>query len=541
MLVAGSAILGVAVCLGTFRWIFSHRSAADPRSTMTRPNELAQSPRDGGSNARDQSAAPDDQAEQIVQSGVKVASTDPHVARGDSEVGGPGEPQAPVTKSQPPNGPAAGDAHQRHAASSNRSGAQNPSQAPAAEDIRERLPALASRPGAATARGSTASLTPSHSRIDWETRYKPIARPPQPVDVRQRLADSMPSIDVRHMPLVEFLRLISQFSTIPIALQPESLSMAGLAATEPVSASHHNATVQNILDSALQPKRLAYEIVDGYLIVGSHYAIDRRLRRMEHSASDLVGGDPQRLVALVDDLHRLVAPTSWQRQGGMGTLAAESDKLIVVQTADVHYQLYTFCEKLRMARGLPSRRRAGQEHFRLDTRTARARAKLDLPLRIRCETDTRFIEILRRLEKLTAVTLLVDWQAVAPLGWSPETTMTLVLEDVTRDEALGSLLSPMDLTYRAVDEGTLEITTRQALAEHPELEFYAVGDLTDNRTGRSVEGAQLIERLAELLSDQPLPPETGLAFDPQSQCLMALLPQPQQRTVADLLEHWRSQ
>jgi hypothetical protein len=382
---------------------------------------------------------------------------------------------------------------------------------------------------------------PSPSRIDWETRYKPIARIPQPVDVRGRLADSMASLDVRDMPLVEFLRLISQFSTIPITLPPESLSMAGLAATDPVSASHRNATVQNVLNSALQPKRLAYEIIDGHLIVGSHYAIDRRLRRMEHSVSDLVGGDPQRLRALVDDLHRLVAPTSWQGHGGMGTLTAESDKLIVVETAEVHYQLYTFCEKLRMARGLPSRRRAGQEHFRLDTRTARARAKLNLPLGIRCETDTRFIDILRRLEKLTAVTLLVDWQAVAQLGWSPETTMTLVLEDVTLDEALRSLLAPMDLTYRAVDEVTLEITTPQALAEHPELEFYAVGDLTDNRTGRGVEGAQLVERLSELLSDQPLPPETGLAFDPQSQCLMALLPQPQQRTVAELLEHWRSQ
>ncbi len=81
------------------------------------------------------------------------------------------------------------------------------------------------------------------------------------------------------------------------------------------------------------------------------------LRQIHYSVSDLTGKDAQATADLAALLQKLVAPESWQPNGGAGTLIATPNILTITQTGSVHHQILVFCEKLRVARGLPPKSR----------------------------------------------------------------------------------------------------------------------------------------------------------------------------------------
>ena len=222
-------------------------------------------------------------------------------------------------------------------------------------------------PVAPTSEPNPTSASPP---LKLQNRYKPISQPPRPVDVQARLADAVASLEMRNTRLVDLLRLVSRLSTIPITLEPESLAMAGMTPTHPVSIAASETTVGDILTAVLEPRKLTYQVADGHLIVRSVLCANPRLIRVAHPVGDLVASDPGHMAALIGHIRQVVAPQSWQQRGGQGTLESGSDELIIQQTADVHFQVYVLCEKLRVARGQPVRSQPNQHRYRLDTRTA---------------------------------------------------------------------------------------------------------------------------------------------------------------------------
>ena len=117
----------------------------------------------------------------------------------------------------------------------------------------------------------------------------------------------------------------------------------------------------------------------------------------------------------------------------------------------------------------------------------------------------------------------------------------MALHGATLQQALDQLLTPMGLTYRVCDETTLEITSDAALALRPELEFYAVGDIIRQAADGGMDGQKIVERVLHKLEGQiDSSGDVGAAFDQPSQCLLVLVPQPQQRLVARMLAEWRA-
>ena len=78
---------------------------------------------------------------------------------------------------------------------------------------------------------------------------------------------------------------------------------------------------------------------------------------------------------------------------------------------------------------------------------------------------------------------------------SGESEGVLIAQKQTLDSALASLLDPMELTYRVIDERTIEITTPKAAARHAEVEFYPAGDLL----AAGADGHELVTRLTREL------------------------------------------
>ena len=99
----------------------------------------------------------------------------------------------------------------------------------------------------------------------------------------------------------------------------------------------------------------------------------------------------------------------------------------------------------------------------LDSRTSKARPRLETPVSLTYSQATRLITILQRLEEAAGVRILVDWRDLAAAGWNPAAEASLVASKQPLAAALDALLDPLDLTWRVVDGRTLQVVTPAVL------------------------------------------------------------------------------
>ena len=359
------------------------------------------------------------------------------------------------------------------------------------------------------------------------------------VDIQARLADKIPEIEFQGIALADFLDFLTQLSTIPITLDPSAVAHAGVTPRVSISIHQQDTTIDQVLSSVLASQGLRYIASEHYLTVEKLVPQQESLRREQYDVAGIMTGDQQRLVDLADLLRKFVAPDSWKDTGGAGEVYPDSGKLVVIGAEPVHYQVLVLLGKLRVARGAQPQDGLRTEQYQLSTRSARAKEKLRAPITVSFFEPTPLIQILDRLKQLTGVTYLVNWQALTEAGFSPFVPAALTIHDRPLQEALASLLEPMQLACRAIDERTLQITSARELRLTQELEFYRVGDLLEGEASAK----RQLQRLQQSLGESHFTKQRGgrLRWDQQSKCLMARLPQPQQQALEALLATWRTQ
>jgi len=360
------------------------------------------------------------------------------------------------------------------------------------------------------------------------------------IDVRARLADTIPEIELKEVPLADAVEFLSQLSTVPITLDVDAMQQLGVTPRDPVSVELTETTVGRILGEMVFSRGLAAEIDDGQVLVTSPAERRRTLRQRRYTVSDLIGDKASTTAELAAMVRKLVAPASWDTAGGRGTVAPDGDGLAVVQTAPVHYEIVFFCEKLRVARGLRTLSRLNPDLFKLDTRRRRAGRALSLPVTVNFHHPAPLEQIAAHLEEPTGVDILFDRVAMARQRWSPASEASVNAEKEPLDVVLGQLLDPMGLAYRVIDAKTLQITTAAAAAARMQLEFYPFGKLLGS--GRT--GAALAEQIRTGVAPTTWTSTGGpgtLHFDEPSACLIVLQSQPAQVAVERLLGEASSQ
>ncbi len=115
--------------------------------------------------------------------------------------------------------------------------------------------------------------------------------PPRTVNVDAQLADKVPGIEVQGQPLVDFLELISAMSTVPITVDVDAFQDLSQSVAVPVQLNLSDASVANILQTALKPLQLGYQVRDGQVIVG--YPAQGKFTQARYKVDDLVGDDTQ--------------------------------------------------------------------------------------------------------------------------------------------------------------------------------------------------------------------------------------------------------
>ncbi len=398
-----------------------------------------------------------------------------------------------------------------------------------------------------------ANAAPKDPEDEDEPEIEPVdpSKPPTPeplqVDIEARLADSIPAISFSNAKLIDFIRLMSNLTNIPISIDPVGLKMAIKSPQSPVSVNLKNATVGNILTNALKPLRLTIRQGKDHLLV-TFYGGEQQ-RQIKYSAKGLAQTDEE-LAALVSIARDITADAStWKDNGGTAILSTGENSLVVKHHMPVHFQVLLLLEKLRVARGVAPSTSLGGDLVRMQTRRSQAAPLLSKQLNINYHELTSLVKILHRVEdetrpkgesslkNETGLTILVDWPALLEKGWTPATEASLTVEKESVESALTKLLAPYDATFKVIDQKTLQVTTTEQANLENEIEIYSVAGLVAGESSPQ----QLMNRLRVAAGAGNFRTGGGAAvlrYDPVSRALIVAAPQPLQVQIDALLLEW---
>ncbi|MEX2185157.1 MAG: hypothetical protein WD875_00115 [Pirellulales bacterium] len=295
------------------------------------------------------------------------------------------------------------------------------------------------------------------------------------IDIAARLNDPILKLTYVRTPLVEYLRVLSTMSTIPITLDVDALIDAGIRPETPLSIRAEKTTVGEALNLALAKLKLRYLVVDQQVIVTTAESGDSG-PPARREIGDLVGTEAGEAERLRTAIERLIEPMSWRTQRTTTSLRVGGTALVVVQSPRVMRKIDALLAALRAARRDPIGV-AVSPPPELQTRRVAAREALSKKITLNYTAATPLEKILTRLEESSKLTILVDWQALAGEDVGPVTLARMSATDVTVERAFEALVEPLFLSFRAIDETTIEITTQDGLAGKPELAAYPLADL----------------------------------------------------------------
>ncbi len=301
---------------------------------------------------------------------------------------------------------------------------------------------------------------------------KPKPKPRLDARLQAGLSEPVRKLSLSKMPLADAVRLVASVGALKVTFDPDALEELGVSLHDPVSIEAAGATVGTLLDKIAAGRNMAPAVENGQIVLTSKTTFRDDLQTAHYTVTDLTRGDSKAANELAGLIQRFVAPQSWQAAGGEGTMEAAPDTLKITQTGSVHHQIVVFCEKLRVARGLPTRSHLDPRQFSLQTRIARATPILGHVASINIGAATPLADILEQLKHPAGTEFLIDRPALAAAGISENVPTKLRSENLPQGVVLRQLLGPLGLAWRAIDADTLQITTQKAVAARLEIEFY---------------------------------------------------------------------
>ena len=344
-------------------------------------------------------------------------------------------------------------------------------------------------------------------------------------EARQQFSQQLPALEVRNMPLVNCLQLLSGLGGVPITVGAEQLQMAGISARERVTLEAKNITLDGALTQLLKPLKLEHHYEGAHVVVRRQSL--NRVRSVDYPIDDLVSSAEEG-ENLAQQIKRLVSPGSWED----GSVELAGDKLKVRQAAQVQFRLLVFFERLRLVRGQVARSRFPVAKLAPTPLHAAMSQRLSGPALFTFSHETPLAEVFQHWQREIDVPVLVDWAGLAELDLTVNTPLICAADKSSWEAALTEVLKPLGLEWRVSFGGSIEISSSKRFREHPQLELYPLGgDLARDPQ-------ELLKELAEHLSSLSAsdgPSESALEYDVPSRSIIALQPARLQRALLDWL------
>jgi hypothetical protein len=323
--------------------------------------------------------------------------------------------------------------------------------------------------------------------------------PPQ--RIAEQLGTRVESFAVKDMPLSRFVETISDLADIAVTLDPFELELAGVTLGQKVTIDSKEVTVEKVLRDVLATQRL--DLVERNGQLGIALAGGDARREISYDVADLAGAEDATSIANL--VQRFVAPDSWTAAGGGGTIEVEKSTLRIEQSQRVRHELFIFCERLRLARGLSQRSRYPASLLTTASPYAAASPLLKQPATFTLLPWTRLADAVRHWQDASKLTILVDWRALAELDLGPSSPVACSANNRTWEDTLDRILEPLDLAWWPAGGETIQITSRDALDNIRRIDFYEVPKtLRDQHPNNAALMESLQKELADI--DGPSPP-----------------------------------
>jgi hypothetical protein len=357
-------------------------------------------------------------------------------------------------------------------------------------------------------------------------RGQPVADGPAPKKPVQPLAFQFKSIQLGGMPLAQLIETLSNISGTSITFDPIALEVAAVSPQTTVSLDEQNATMETALRKVLGPQRLGFVVEGDHIRLALQKPDDRR--EVDYEVKDLSpGGDASGIAQLIE---KFVAPSTWKSAGGGGTIQVKGTTLSVEQSDLVRRQVIIFCERLRIARGLPIRSKYPRELLSIDPPYQKLAAKLNQSTTFTFLAWTRWSDVVRQLRDMMGVSLVIDWSALDEMQLNPSSPIACSANNRSWQEALDGVLEPLGLTWWAVDAQTIQITSRTALANIHRIEFYSVPANTSAAGGQALTDS--VQKEIAAAGPQGKAADVRIALDEPSGRLIVLATPDQHRLLA---------
>jgi len=323
-------------------------------------------------------------------------------------------------------------------------------------------------------------------------REGPSEEPDVVPDPRAQLEMPLAGTAFPAISLLDFVRLVGDLANVPITLDVEALRRRSLTTEATISLSRQDVTAGQLLQDGLRVVRLAYRIEGDQIVVSDGDPSGAQRTTVNYRIDDLTGTSLAETGRLAEQIKRLVAPESWEPGDG-DAIEVRAGMLRVEQMPPAQYEILSFCERLRLARGLPLRSRLAREWFPLESYRELLGEKLRQPITFTFDRPVALRTVVDHLENATGLTILVDWRSLASAGFSPRTQLTCAAKEEPLDRALTAILSALDLGWRAVDRQVLQIVSRVDAQRRHDIVFYDASELTDGGTS--------VDKLLSLAND----------------------------------------
>ena len=342
-----------------------------------------------------------------------------------------------------------------------------------------------------------------------------------PVDVAARLDDPLPAVQFKRITLLDFCDFLSRLSTIPITLDTDALELVNVHPGDQVSLALEDTTVGNALTEVLAKRGLMFLVEGQQLIVTSPDRKAAKPASVSYDVRDLAGQGGNDIAGVMTLVTRFVSPGRWQENGGQGHAKLSDGMLLVEQDPITQREVALFLDKLRQARGLVLKGNLKPEDVTLKSMYDRAKENLDKTVTANFSLESPLVDVLAWLSRATATRFVIDEASLAQAGLWSQVPATVVAEKQPLYEVLSALLSPIGMTYRIVDERTLQVFARQAQADRMECEIYSLKDLLAAR----LDASEIVERLRKQFDPASWTEGGGLGaiqFDEPSQSLLVV-------------------
>lgn len=201
--------------------------------------------------------------------------------------------------------------------------------------------------GLPTLRGTALLAEPKP--VEVEKPKRPLLRP-SPVSkaesaIYAKLTEPF-EFDFVETPLEDALNFLRDAGNLNLRLDKDAIKQSGIDLDAPVTIHCPAPHFDEMLRFLLEPMQLGW-IVDGNaLIVTTRTKADSHINEWEYDVIDLVKRDIKAGM-ITEAISTIIAPDSWSRAGGKGTIQENQETIVIRQTRPVHGQIQHLLKMLR--------------------------------------------------------------------------------------------------------------------------------------------------------------------------------------------------